>query len=92
MAANIAVCRSLAALTEADRAVDTLTKLNLTAPPIEEELARRTTERDGARDRVDAMRRRVQELDATGGSTNSYTVVATPDLPGTPTSPIVRIG
>lgn len=85
-AANIAVCRALAALTSAEAEVDNLTALNASAPPIQAELNRLTAERDAARDRVDTMRRRIQELDV-GDPANLYSVVSAPEVPRAPSSP-----
>ncbi|MFO1187516.1 MAG: hypothetical protein U1E87_08745 [Alphaproteobacteria bacterium] len=85
-AANISVCRALATLTAAEGDVDNLTALNASAPPIQAELNRLTAERDAARDRVDTMRRRIQELDV-GDPANLYSVVSAPEIPRAPSSP-----
>lgn len=85
-AANISVCRALSTLTAAESDVDSLTVLNTSAPPIQAELNRLTAERDAARDRVETMRRRIQELDV-GDPANLYSVVGAPDVPRAPSSP-----
>jgi len=86
VAGNIAVCRALTTLVQAERDVDSLGALNQSAPPIEAELSRLTAERDAARDRTENIRRRIQELDL-GDPASLYTVIAPPEAARAPSSP-----
>jgi len=89
-AANIAVCRALSQLTLAEKTVADLQSLNVKAPPIEAKFAALTAERDAETDRVNALRRRIQDLDV-GDPTTLYTVIASPTSPRQPSSPNRRL-
>jgi uncharacterized protein involved in exopolysaccharide biosynthesis len=85
-AANIAACRALSILAQAESEVDNLSALNASAPPIQAELNRLTAERNAALDHVENARSRIQDL-GVGDPASLYTVVGEPVVAHAPSSP-----
>lgn len=90
VAANIIVCRLQVSYSSAQSDVDTLTRLSAEQPPLQAQLTELTLQRDALKERIDNLRRRMQDQ---GSVDNSllYTIVEKPAVPTAPSSPNRRL-